>query len=129
VAEHRLQHRCRSSAEQRLRTILDLELRRRRRINPRYSLRAFARSVGVEHSTLSQFLRGKRAITWRSIHLIAKRMRWNGQALLALCNRPDYSFDSIFISRELGVSVDEVNIALTDLCLFGLMELKPSRLT
>jgi transcriptional regulator with XRE-family HTH domain len=38
------------------------ELESRRKTNRRYSLRAFARFLGADHSTLSQVLRGKRPI-------------------------------------------------------------------
>jgi transcriptional regulator with XRE-family HTH domain len=119
-----LRQRYRASAAIRLRTILENEFSRRRLKNPRYSLRAFARSVEVEHSTLSQLLRGRRSMTWKSIRLIACRMRWTGAALLRLSGQPDFQFDSRSISRELGISMDEVNVALTDLCLFGLIQLK-----
>jgi transcriptional regulator with XRE-family HTH domain len=113
----------RASAASRLRTILGNEFARRKRINRRYSLRAFARSVEIEHSTLSQLLRGKRAMTWRSIRSIAATMRWTGTAVLEVSNQYK-PFDSRRIAGRLGVSVDEVNVALTDLCLFGLIALK-----
>lgn len=35
--------------------------------NPRYSLRAFARQLGTDHSTLSQILRGRRPLAVRTI--------------------------------------------------------------
>jgi transcriptional regulator with XRE-family HTH domain len=38
------------------------ELARRRRVNRRYSLRAFAAFLGIDHSTLSQMLRGRRPL-------------------------------------------------------------------
>jgi plasmid maintenance system antidote protein VapI len=113
----------RASAAIRLRTILESEFARRRNLNPRYSLRAFAQSVDMEHSTLSQLLRGKRSMTWMSIGRIASRMRWTGAAVLRL-SAQENRFDSRSIALRLGVSVDEVNIALTDLCLFGLLQLK-----
>jgi len=116
--------RYRASAEERLRTILKNEFSRRRQLNPRYSLRAFARSVDLEHSTLSQLLRGKRAMTWKSIRAIAGRMQWMGRTLLESARHDRSAWDSRAIARRLGVSVDEVNVALTDLCLFGLLELK-----
>jgi len=114
----------RPSAAARLRMVLEGEFSRRRSNNPRYSLRAFARSVRVEHSTLSQLLRGKRAITWKSIQEIASGMRWTGAAILQLASEPGFRFDSRVIARQLKVSVDEVNVALSDLCLFRLIELK-----
>jgi transcriptional regulator with XRE-family HTH domain len=113
----------RASAAIRLRTILENELSRRRRVNSRYSLRAFARSVNLEHSTLSQMLRGKRPMTWQSIQGIAARMRWTGTAVLQV-SRAGRVFDSRAVAQSLGISVDEVNLALTDLCLFGLMQLQ-----
>jgi hypothetical protein len=119
-----LAHRYRASAVLRVCTILETEFARRRRVNPRYSLRAFARSVNLEHSTLSQLLRGKRVMTWKSIREIASRMRWLGGSIILQNQRqPQRPFDSRFMAQALKVSVDEVNVALTDLCLFGLMEL------
>jgi transcriptional regulator with XRE-family HTH domain len=106
-----------------LRAILDTEFSRRKRVNSRYSLRAFARSLEIEHSTLSQLQRGKRAMTWKSIRRIASRMRWCGAAVLRLSNL-GRGFDSRQIACRLGISVDDVNVALADLCLFGLIELK-----
>jgi plasmid maintenance system antidote protein VapI len=120
-----LRQRYRTSAAIRLQTILQNEFSRRRLVNPRYSLRAFARSVEIEHSTLSQLLRGKRTMTWKSIQQIARTMRWLGGSInLQLQAQPQRPFDSRLIAHSLKVSVDEVNVALTDLCLFGLMELK-----
>lgn len=49
------------------RRLLQEELARRCSQNPQYSLRAFARRLGIHHSTLSQILRGKRALTSRAI--------------------------------------------------------------
>jgi hypothetical protein len=50
-------------------------------------------------------------------------MRWNGSAVLRVASEQD-RFNSRQIAHRVGISVDEVNIALTDLCLFGLIELK-----
>jgi transcriptional regulator with XRE-family HTH domain len=117
-------HRYRPSAAERLRTMLADEFARRRKLNPRYSLRAFARSMHLEHSTLSQLLRGKRPLTWKAIRNLASTARWTGAGILKLSSQPNFRFDSRTVARELRVSVDEVNIALADLCLFGLIELK-----
>ena len=115
-------HQDRTSAAERLRTILMEEFSRRRRKNPRYSLRAFASSLEIEHSTLSQLLRGKRAITWKSIRRIGAGMRWKGSQIMRSLE-PE-SFDSRHVAEKLGISVDEVNVALTDLCLFRLYEMQ-----
>lgn len=46
----------------------------RRARNPRYSLRAFASYLGLDHSTLSQILRGRRTLTDRTIVRIGERL-------------------------------------------------------
>jgi uncharacterized protein (TIGR02147 family) len=43
--------------------------------NPQYSLRAFAQSLGTDHSTLSQILRGKRRLTTETICALARRLK------------------------------------------------------
>lgn len=54
--------------ERDLRSVLEQELVERCRKNPKYSIRAFSRSLGVESSTLSKILSGKRVIS-QSMHL------------------------------------------------------------
>ena len=108
----------------RLRSVLQSEFVRRQQSNPRYSLRAFARSVGLDHSTVSQLMRGKRPITRKSVSSIGGSLRWNGTSVLKVSGKSAVRFDSRVIARQLGLSVDEVNIALTDLCLFRLIQLK-----
>lgn len=49
------------------REYLKQELERRVAVNPQYSLRSFARQVGVHHATLSGLLSGKRPITRKSV--------------------------------------------------------------
>ena len=63
------------------RTFLQAELARRCLENPQYSLRAFAGRIGVDHSTLSQILRGRRALTERTIRLVAKKLEQRPEAI------------------------------------------------
>lgn len=56
------------------RAFLQAELARRCLDNPQYSLRAFAGRVGVDHSSLSQILRGRRVLTERTVRLICARL-------------------------------------------------------
>src|SRR5690242_4562906 len=56
------------------RSLLQQELIERCRKNPSYSLRSFARALGVQAPTLSHLLRGKRPLT-------PKQIRKLGQAL------------------------------------------------
>jgi transcriptional regulator with XRE-family HTH domain len=57
-----------------LRTRLREELARRRSVNRRYSLRAFAEFLGIDHSTLSQILRGRRPIPFDALRAWAARL-------------------------------------------------------
>lgn len=50
------------------------EFARRRAANPRYSLRAFGQFLGLEHSTLSQILRGRRAVPPAKLRHLAGRL-------------------------------------------------------
>jgi len=56
------------------RLYLRSELARRLSSNPQYSLRSFALQLGINHSTLSQLLRGKRALTPRMIKTLGARL-------------------------------------------------------
>jgi hypothetical protein len=57
-----------------IRVLLRAELQRRRAINRRYSLRAFAEWLDVDHSTLSQFLRGVRPAPEEALRAWAMRL-------------------------------------------------------
>jgi uncharacterized protein len=54
--------------------VLRAELTRRCARNPSYSLRAFARALEVDHATLSQILRGRRALTRETILQLGQRL-------------------------------------------------------
>jgi uncharacterized protein (TIGR02147 family) len=64
------------------------ELSRRLRSNPRYSLRAFSKLLGVSPGALSELLSGKRPLSVKLAHQMAGRLGWSeaelGQ-LLRLC--------------------------------------------
>jgi uncharacterized protein (TIGR02147 family) len=56
------------------RLFLQAELGRRCARNPQYSLRAFAKYLGIDHATISQLLRGKRPLTARAILRLGTRL-------------------------------------------------------
>ncbi len=56
------------------RLYLQAELARRCSTNPQYSLRSFALQLKIDHSTLSQILRGKRLLSDRVISKLGKRL-------------------------------------------------------
>jgi len=57
------------------RRLLQSELARRCASNRHYSLRAFAKWLRIDHSTLSQILRGKRPLTRRTVERLGARMK------------------------------------------------------
>jgi len=63
------------------RTFLSARLRAAKKRNPRFSLRAFARRLGVDHSTLSQILRGKRRLTGAQALRMGKRLGLAAEAI------------------------------------------------
>ena len=123
------------------RRYLQAELARRCAQNQRYSLRAFARTLGVDHSTLSQILRGKRNLTPTVIERFGRKLGldaetrarfavephrrpavredvvrlladWEHGAIVELAQLDCFQPDSRWIARVLGITADAVNIAL-----------------
>ena len=112
------------------REILEQELQRRRARNPRYSIRAFARALGTDHSSLSQMLRGRRRLTSRSIRRMGAALRLsaheiemhcaeeNDTALLHVVGTSLFRADSRWLATVLGIPIDEVNVSLQRLLRF-----------
>jgi hypothetical protein len=106
------------------RTVLQAEFERRKATNPRYSLRSFARDLAVDHSTLSQMLRGRRRLTTRSVRALGRRLRLGAPAIAELCaleheaallaviDRPNFKADSRWVATMAGIPLDEVNVTL-----------------
>jgi uncharacterized protein (TIGR02147 family) len=63
------------------RLFLQAELGRRCDKNPQYSLRAFAKYLGIDHATISQLLRGKRPLTPRMILKLGTRLGLDRSAI------------------------------------------------
>jgi uncharacterized protein (TIGR02147 family) len=145
------------------RLFVQAELGRRCDKNSQYSLRAFAKFLAIDHATLSQLLRGKRALTPRTILRLGTRLGldraavdryvagesnwrrdaaddatqnemqqladdaahviadWYHYAILELTRLQNFKTDSRWIARVLGITSDEVNLALTRLFRFGLL--------
>lgn len=113
------------------RDILRHEFERRRENNSRYSLRAFARSIGIDHSTLSQILRGRRRLTQRTIARLGGSLKLssaeiaesctaaNDAAVLAVVARPSFRADSRWIATVAGITLDDVNVSLQRLLYRG----------
>jgi transcriptional regulator with XRE-family HTH domain len=107
-----------------MRRILHEEFLRRRRRNPRYSLRAFARDLGVHHSTLSRILRGQQRPRTTGLTRFASRLRLDANlerasrdaesdaAVLATLARRGFRPDTRWIATVAGLTIDAVNLAL-----------------
>ena len=118
------------------RGLLQAEFDRRRSANRRYSLRAFARSLAVDHSVLSQTLRGKRRITARSVRHLGSKLTLdapavaehcaaeNEGAILDVIGRSNFRADSRWLSTMSGVPLDQVNVTLQRLLRKGLLSMQ-----
>jgi transcriptional regulator with XRE-family HTH domain len=131
---------------------LNFEFGKRKQDCPNYSLRAFANLLGMDHSTLSQILRGYRRATVSQIraagkilglspeeitvYLAAEHVPDAGTAarqdqlrqwtvhweILRLCREPGFRADCRWIAGKAEVTVDAVNIALTRLLRLRLID-------
>ena len=145
---------------------LQSELAERCAGNSQYSLRSFALHLDIDHSTLSQLLRGKRRLTEATIHTLGSALKlsrdevdaylahhrrwpvadpsadeatrltrdaaemiadWYHYAILELTRLESFRADSSWVARVLGISTDEVNVALVRLCHLGLLAMEGSR--
>ncbi len=117
------------------REVLQDELHRRCARNPRYSLRAFARALALDHSSLSQLLRGRRRVTTRAIRRIGATLRLfaheiemhcaeeNDAALLRVVGKELFRADSRRLASVLGITTDEVNVSLQRLLRLGALRM------
>ena len=150
-------------SEQRFSDFLSKEFRRRRESNTRYSLRAYAAFLEVDHSTLSQVMSGSRKVPVSAIRKWARKLglgreevtvfvaaehvpdsqtikrqeqlrNWSAEAMsiisepvhlemLRLTRLTNFHPNSIWLSKQLGLSVDEVNIALSRLLRLRLLSI------
>ncbi len=107
-----------------MRAILQIEFESRRKRNPRYSLRAFALSIGTNHGTLSQILRSQRRLTSRNIRQLGARIRLTDaqirdaclaghcDSIVSLIADPRFKADARWIAIMTGIPLDDVSVAL-----------------
>ena len=111
--------------------LLQSELIRRQAGNPRYSLRAFARHLGIDHSALSQILRKRRRLTGRVMRRLGAALgvpaavidraalQANAEALAGVVRDPAFRADCRWIASKLGIPLDEVQVALHEVVRTG----------
>jgi len=108
----------------RFRESLAGEFDRRRRLNSRYSLRGYARALGVHHATLSRLLAGAQPVQDHTIRTLGPRLGLSPEDIAAMISRedavavvsgiarPTFQPDCRWLAMVAGISVDRVNIAL-----------------
>jgi transcriptional regulator with XRE-family HTH domain len=116
--------------------MLRAEFGQRRQRNPRYSLRAFARYLGTDHSTLSQLLRSRRNLSPRMVRRLGERLRLgsekisdacvqqHAEAILRLARSPAFRANSRWIAAQTGIPMDSVNAAIHRLLHHGDLVMK-----
>jgi hypothetical protein len=115
----------------RFRDVVATEFERRRKHNPRYSLRAFARGMRVHHATLSRLLAGTQPIQSRTIGALGSRLGLSSRqirvfasyedvaAVIRGIERSTFRPDCRWLASVSGIPVDRVNIALHHLLRCG----------
>ncbi|MGC4086376.1 MAG: helix-turn-helix domain-containing protein [Polyangiaceae bacterium] len=115
---------------------LAAELERRRSNNPRYSLRAFARDLGMHHASLSRLLRGRlrpspkllqsldARLTLCPTALELGRVEAHDSKVLAVMRRADFVANSRFVATRAGLSLDAVNASLFRLLRAGRLSMR-----
>jgi uncharacterized protein (TIGR02147 family) len=140
------------------RILLQAEFTKRCRANARYSIRSFAKHLGMDSSTLSQILAGKRRVSQKMIDRVYQEIGrprplnkdrdldahsaynqlqvdaffmisdWYHFALLDLVQLKKFEADPQWIARKLGITAAEAKIALERLTRLGMLSEKNGRL-
>jgi len=107
-----------------IRDRLRAEFARRVERNPRYSQRAFARSLSLHHTTLTRVLDGSRGLSPSMLNRVcarigcspaegrAARLAEDARRILNLASAHDFRPDCRWIAMKSGVDLDDVNRAL-----------------
>jgi plasmid maintenance system antidote protein VapI len=108
----------------RFRELVAAEFARRQGQNPRYSLRGFARLLGINHSTISRLLKSTRPVPSRTVNALGPRLGLSAgritaivadedaAALIHCIQRKTFRPDSRWLASAAGISIDRVNVAL-----------------
>ena len=125
-----------SISPMRFRDAIAAEFERRRARNARYSLRRFARTLDVHHSTVSRMLRRSQRIPPRTIAEIAQQLgmsraqidefviREDEAAVMQAIARSSFRPDCRWLATIAGISVDRVNVVLHTLLRAGALRMR-----
>lgn len=136
------------------RSYLEGELVDRCKKNPHYSLRAFANFLEIDHSTLSQIIRGKRKISSQMQERLAEKLclgpeqlaafdptknysqltldlfeitsEWYYFAIMELLTVKGFKSNPKWIAKALGLKESEIETALLRLTRIGFIEIDES---
>ena len=111
---------------------------RRKQVNASYSLRSLARSLRVDHATLSHLVNGRRRTTVRTVRAWGPKLGMsrteitntclleNELAVLQALGRAKFRADSRWLAMTLNIPIDEVNVALQSLLRQRLLRMSSS---
>jgi uncharacterized protein (TIGR02147 family) len=105
------------------RHVLHAELARRCAANPRYSLRAFAKYLGIDHSTLSQLFRGKRQFTAAHIRKACVRLGFNAFDIETWQHLESQGPATESVSQEIKQLSDDIASVMNDINHYAILEL------
>jgi transcriptional regulator with XRE-family HTH domain len=118
---------------------LSAEFQRRRSINARFSLRAFARVLGMSHSAVSRLLRGRQRPSVTTLTRVAHKLGWSATRVDELMRReqiarleaearsPRFAADARAIASRANLSLDQVQLALHEALRTGRLEMTGPR--
>jgi uncharacterized protein (TIGR02147 family) len=129
------------------RQLLQSELARRCERNPRYSLRAFAKALGISHTVLSLVLSGKRPLSKKAFAKVSEALDlqtssaqpnedlrqlsldtfsvvsdWYHYGILSLLELPRAKLDARWIAARLGITQVQAKLAIERLQRLELIE-------
>ena len=131
--------------------ILEVEFEKRKKKEPKYSIRKYSQDLDIDASTMSQYLRGKRKLTTYSFSTILTKLRvdndviekyekdrleldqlkdkhflvkshWYYFAILELTYLYDHSSDHSWVSEKLDLDIKTVDLAIQNLLDIGAIE-------
>jgi uncharacterized protein (TIGR02147 family) len=138
-----------------LRANLEREFNTRKKVNSRYSVRAFGAYLGVDASTLSKVIAGSRAPSQNFIETVAKKLNiplkgsaviqeqemiyisalefqaissWEYFAMLDLVLLQDFQYDYVWMSSKLGIKEVDARIVVQKLLGLGLLREENNKL-
>lgn len=120
-----------SALQQDLRGYLQELLKTKQSKNGQYSLRAFSRSLGIPHSTLSLYFRGQRTLSNPAIKKICEQLDWKTDELAPLLQspaNPDKEFRNLELDQYEMIS-DWAHFAILSLTKVSNFKLSPETIS